>query len=143
MLSSGIVSSLAQTADGSVWVGTVAGLNRVDAASHARMEVEVPAALTEANVRRLLPGQQGDLWIGSNIGLAHWSPQDQRIALLSAGGDDVLAGDINAIVQDADSRLWVGCGAGGLYTLAPGQLELRKVATRVSGKETVVSVAAT
>lgn len=140
VLSSGIVSSLAQTADGSVWVGTVAGLNRVDAASHARMEVEVPAALTEANVRRLLPGQQGDLWIGSNIGLAHWSPQDQRIALLSAGGDDVLAGDINAIVQDADSRLWVGCGAGGLYTLAPGQLELRKVATRVSGKETVVSV---
>lgn len=140
VLSAGMISSLAQTADGSVWVGTSAGLNRIDPISHTALSAQALDILAEASVRRLLPGQRGDLWIGTNIGLAHWTPEQQRIELLPTAGGDVVSGDINALVQDTDGRLWVGCGAGGLYTLSSDQRSLVKVPTRIEGKALTVSI---
>ncbi|WP_170304281.1 ligand-binding sensor domain-containing protein, partial [Duganella radicis] len=65
--------------DGSMWVGTRTGLNRVDAASGAVLERILgdpldPAALSNAYVNTLLTDRRGRLWVGSNGGIDVMEP---------------------------------------------------------------------
>jgi len=60
--------------DGSMWVGTRTGLNRVDIASGAVIERILgdpldPAALSNAYVNTLHTDRRGRLWVGSNGGI--------------------------------------------------------------------------
>ncbi|UXI65845.1 EAL domain-containing protein [Tahibacter amnicola] len=70
----------------------------------------------------------GGYWLPTNnTGLLHWHPQ-QRVArryrLVSADGREMPDPYMNAAVQDAEGRLWVGCSIG-LAVLARGDSALR------------------
>jgi ligand-binding sensor domain-containing protein/signal transduction histidine kinase len=68
-LPDGTVTSLAQTPDGYLWVGTPKGLARFDGDSFTRVESVRDSALRDPSVVGLLTDRQGGLWIASESGL--------------------------------------------------------------------------
>jgi ligand-binding sensor domain-containing protein/signal transduction histidine kinase len=59
----GSVSSIAQTPDGFLWIGTDRGLIRFDGINFRTFEQASPASFAIGPVRKLLVDAQGDLWI--------------------------------------------------------------------------------
>jgi len=59
----GSISSIAQTADGYLWIGTEKGLIRFDGLSFRKFEQAAPAAFPLGPVKGLLADEQGNLWI--------------------------------------------------------------------------------
>ncbi len=128
-LGSGVVSSLAQARDGTVWVGTGDGLHRFDAATEDFERLGVDDGLPDVYVRRLLVGQGDDLWIGTDAGLARRAAASARIAPVPSVDASSGRSDVNALVQSADGRLWVG-GSAGLFTVDADSATLRQMRLR-------------
>jgi ligand-binding sensor domain-containing protein/signal transduction histidine kinase len=98
------VKSLLQTQDGTVWVGTVGGLNRL---VKGRFQ---PVKQTRGTVRTLLQTSDGALWIGTighglyrytNGVFSHWTSAD----LLPSNA-------VLSILEDAERQVWIGTQEG-------------------------------
>ncbi|HEX3716863.1 MAG TPA: two-component regulator propeller domain-containing protein [Verrucomicrobiae bacterium] len=63
------VTSLAQTPDGYLWIGTHKGLARFDGDSFKRVEAGSHSALQDSRILALITDHQGGLWIASESGL--------------------------------------------------------------------------
>jgi signal transduction histidine kinase/streptogramin lyase len=119
------IFSLAQTADGTVWIGTRDGLYRFDARA-GRM---TPAALAPKpvldrlrNVTALMPAAAGGLWIGTfGSGLYWLGPSSDTLVpvLLGPEGSGALNIDSGALALDRDGTLFVGTFGAGLLRASP------------------------
>ncbi|MCA1714018.1 MAG: diguanylate cyclase, partial [Gammaproteobacteria bacterium] len=94
-----------------VWVGTAAGLDRLDPASGARTRVlALPAmALATGSTQALLRAAHGPLWYATAVGLYRIQP----------GGAATLVGpasSMQALLRDRSGRIWAG-GDAGLFLL--------------------------
>src|SRR5690349_307197 len=100
----GIPTSIAETADGAVWVGmrdTGLFCVRDGRASHI--------GLPDQKVNALLPVAGPGLWIGTDSGLVHWDGS----AITRRGVPAALArSPILALARDRDSNLWISTPAG-------------------------------
>ncbi len=116
------VTGLAQTKDGSIWLGVDngTGLFRLDRSGHV-LERLKPG---EGGVRRLLASQDGGLWIATQDGLYRWRENQLRRVMLEGGAP--LRSNVNALSESPDGGLWVGSEQG-LYRLEPGAEALRRV----------------
>jgi len=116
------VTGLAQTRDGSVWLGVDngAGLFRMDRAGRL-LEHLKPG---EGGVRRLLASHDGGLWIATQDGL--YRLLKGQLTRLKLAGGAPLKGNVNALSETPDGGLWVG-SEHGLYRLEPGAQALHKV----------------
>jgi ligand-binding sensor domain-containing protein/signal transduction histidine kinase len=98
------VKRILETRDGTLWVGTVGGLQRLE---HGRFRT-VPGI--HATVRSLLQTSDGTLWIGT-IGDGLWTFRDGRLTRVSRPGflpsDTVLS-----IFEDDQGQIWIGTQAG-------------------------------
>ncbi len=128
-LGNGTVISLVQAADGSIYAGTLAGMYRYQGEDEGFEAIGKTQGLEGNTIRCLLADPSGDLWVGSNYGLARWSAALRRAHGVPVRGAGLLAADINTLAREAGGRLWVG-SAGGLYVLEPGDRELRPVLAR-------------
>src|SRR2546422_4334132 len=70
--SKGIISSIAQTPDGYLWLGTEFGLLRFDGVRRVEWTPPGGEQLPSAEIRNLLVTRDGTLWIGTANGLASW-----------------------------------------------------------------------
>src|SRR3984885_11909698 len=68
----GTVTSIAQTPDGYLWLGTEFGLLRFDGVRFVSWQPPAGEHLPDSFIRRLLAARDGRLWIGTNDGLASW-----------------------------------------------------------------------
>src|ERR1700758_1197464 len=68
----GIVSSIAQTPDGYLWLGTELGLLRFDGVRTVSWQPPAGQHLPSNFIRELLAARDGTLWIGTLKGLASW-----------------------------------------------------------------------
>lgn len=110
-LSSDIVESLTAGTDGSVWVGTTSGLNRLDSATGkvTRFEPETdnPNSLAHEYVGSLLTAKDGTIFIGTKSGLCRFDAAAKTIRRFAAG--NALSNlSIQSLVQDADGKIWAG-----------------------------------
>src|SRR5215475_10983549 len=96
----GIPMSIAETADGAVWVGMRdAGLFCVRDG-----RVSTIPGLPDQKANVLLPGTGPELWIGTDSGLVRWDGS----AVTSRGAPAALGrSPILALARDRDSNLWV------------------------------------
>ena len=99
-------SSMAQTDDGKIWLGTERrGLfylqaDRIFSASMGRVDT---------NINCLLPLQNSELWVGTAKGILRWN----GTRLTSAGVPTSLRNlDVLSILRDRDSNIWVGTSRG-------------------------------
>jgi signal transduction histidine kinase len=98
------VKSILQTSDGTIWVGTVAGLQRLAGGSFQ------PMPSIHATVRSLLQTSDGTLWIGT-IGNGLWTFRDGKLNALHTPG--LLPSDtVLTTLQDDAGQIWIGTQAG-------------------------------
>ena len=108
-LSHNTIWSLARGDDGSIYAGTVAGLNKLDRDQH-RWSVH-SAALRSLGVNALLPALDGGLWAGLwGHGLAHVSRDGATRFYGAANG--IGARSVYALLRAHDHHLWIASAEG-------------------------------
>jgi ligand-binding sensor domain-containing protein len=107
--------------DSIVWVGTGAGLQRINIYTRqvswftfARKEKDQQVAINA--FRRLYSHNDGLLYTGTwNAGVNIFDPQTQRLTALpvqNQPGADLLTTPINAIAKKSDSEIWISTNSG-------------------------------
>jgi ligand-binding sensor domain-containing protein/signal transduction histidine kinase len=100
------VKSFLQTADGTIWVGTVGGLFRL----RPGKENFEPVAGVFGTIRALRETPSGELWAGS-IGEGIFKISGGRVTRLKAPAP-LVSNTVLSIFVDADRNLWIGTQAG-------------------------------
>src|SRR5215470_3018418 len=96
----GEISSIAQTADGYLWLGTQFGLSRFDGVRNVPWQPPQDQPLPSSQIMSLLATRDGTLWIGTFKGLASW--RDGKLT-----GYPELAGRyIFKILEDHEGTVW-------------------------------------
>ena len=108
------ITTLAQDAEGFLWVGTEGGAYRFDGTGFRLWSL--PEGLPSAWVRAFGPNEDGSLWIGTRAGLCLL--KDGRARTLEAG-DPLASAQIHRIFRDTRGRLWVAAESG-LFMSADG-----------------------
>jgi signal transduction histidine kinase/ligand-binding sensor domain-containing protein len=116
----GTISSIAQTPDGYLWLGTEFGLVRFDGVQAVPWQPGDDGQFPTTWVHELLVARDGTLWIGTHNGLASWKDGELRKY-------PEAAGHVTSLLQDAGGTIWVGIDA-------PGRLcAVREAKTQCSG----------
>jgi signal transduction histidine kinase/ligand-binding sensor domain-containing protein/CheY-like chemotaxis protein len=118
------IQTLAQTADGYLWIGTQRGLARFDG---VRFTVYSPAntpALHSQAIDTLLADPDGSLWITTDGGgLVHRRKGGDSASLTTFTTADGLPTDrLRRLVLDPDGTLWIGTSQAGLVRRKAGRL---------------------
>jgi PAS domain S-box-containing protein len=105
-----MISSIAQTADGYLWLGTEFGLLRFDGARAVEWTPPGSERLPESRITHLLTGRDGTLWIGTRAGFASWN--GTKLTRYR----EFDANFIFTILEDHEGTIWVGGGRLGDHT---------------------------
>ncbi len=114
------ITALAETEDGTLWVGThFGGLNRFDRSSKTfkayQHDPSDPASLLDNHVTSLLVDSQGILWVGTRQGLSLFDPDSQGFSHFQQDAGDPRSLSSNTILslyEDIDGAVWVGTDVG-------------------------------
>ena len=108
---SAIVTSVVQTPDGFLWIGTESGLSRFDGLHHTVYRTATHPEIGSNVIRRMLVDRSGALWIGTQVGLVRFQHQQfERI--------DLPTSEIMALAEHPDGRLWVATATAGIFEVA-------------------------
>ena len=99
--SKGFIRSIAQTADGYLWLGTEFGLLRFDGVSAVPWEPPGGQHLPSTDIRSLQGARDGRLWIGTYGGLASW--KDGKLTHYPELDGQI----IEALLEDREGTIWV------------------------------------
>jgi diguanylate cyclase (GGDEF)-like protein len=121
-LSGDVVTSIAEAADGVLWIGTYGdGLTRLDLASNRKTEFrhdpDDPDSLSDDRVMSVHIDHQQQVWVGTrNGGLNRLSASGSFDRFQHAPRDprSISGNAITTIASDPDGTLWVGVFDGGL-----------------------------
>jgi DNA-binding NarL/FixJ family response regulator/signal transduction histidine kinase/ligand-binding sensor domain-containing protein len=99
--SEGFIRSIAQTADGYLWLGTEFGLRRFDGVRAVPWEPPAGQHLPSSDIRSLKGARDGHLWIGTFRGLASW--KDGKLTHYPELDGQI----IEALLEDREGTIWV------------------------------------
>jgi ligand-binding sensor domain-containing protein/signal transduction histidine kinase len=102
------VSSIVQTQDGYLWVGTFGGLARFDGIRFETFGED--AGLKNERILCLCADREGNLWVGSEGG-GLFCFRDGKFSALTTR-DGLLHNIVMSLAQDNRGRLWIGTYAG-------------------------------
>ncbi|GAB2876078.1 ligand-binding sensor domain-containing diguanylate cyclase [Pseudoduganella ginsengisoli] len=133
----GVVTAVAQDAQGYIWAGGATGVARYDAYDFVRFPIRSKPDDTEviSSVTAIAPGRDGRVWLGlATFGLV---ALDARTGLSefflhdAANPASVGAGMVRAIISDGADGFWIALVDGGLdhYVAATRKFEHRRAAT--------------
>src|ERR1700722_2869992 len=98
----GIITSLAQTPDGYLWIGTELGLLRFDGVRPVLWQPPSGQHLPGTLITYLLAAHDGTLWIGTFNGLASWKDGKLREVPELAGQS------VTSVLETRDRTIWIG-----------------------------------
>jgi signal transduction histidine kinase len=108
-LPNGPVRALWEDRDGNIWVGTNAGLARLEKGRLVTSSGE--GGFPREMVRSVFEDREGDLWVGANSGLNRLRDDTFTVYGKSEG---LPSDEPNTVFQDRGGRIWVGFHEGGL-----------------------------
>ena len=118
------IHALLEDRDGRVWVGTRYGgvfQLAVDAASHrptVRRVYAAPRDLPTSWINTIVQSADGAVWVGSNGGLFHFLPgQDRDDYQIRVYSTSEKPDEVWAIAEDRQHNLWLGRKSGGVAKL--------------------------
>jgi len=95
------VTSVVQTADGYLWIGTQAGLTRFDGLRFDAQELTGLPGIGSEDVSRLVRDRAGDLWVGARSGVAQFREgRPVRIPVEDIAG-------VRDVAADPDGGVWL------------------------------------
>jgi signal transduction histidine kinase/ligand-binding sensor domain-containing protein len=97
----GTIFSIAQTADGYLWLGGEFGLQRFDGIQFVPWQAPGLPSTSSFRVLYLIGSRDGSLWIGSNQGLARW--KDHQLTTYP----EMAKQQIDRILEDREGTVWV------------------------------------
>jgi signal transduction histidine kinase/ligand-binding sensor domain-containing protein len=98
----GTITSIAQTPDGYIWLGTEFGLLRFDGVRAVPWQPPAGQQLPGTLITPLLVTRDGTLWIGTTAGLASWKDRElKQVAELSGR-------PVTSLVETRDGTVWIG-----------------------------------
>jgi signal transduction histidine kinase/ligand-binding sensor domain-containing protein len=112
------ISSMAQTPDGWLWLGTADGLFRFDGVAFARVPLPTRGMLARDQIFTMHAADNGDLWIAhmfSGVSVLRADGRLEDIAELPGQP----AGAVSSMASDVDASLWV-ISTAGLFHLERG-----------------------
>jgi signal transduction histidine kinase/ligand-binding sensor domain-containing protein len=95
----GAIYSIAQTADGYLWLGTEFGVLRFDGIRTTPWSSD--RVLPSTKITKLLAGRDGTLWIGTSKGLASW--KDGKITTYAELADHIA----DRLLEDRSGTIWL------------------------------------
>lgn len=121
-LSQATVTSIVQDATGFMWFGTQDGLNRYDGHRFVVYtgDPQDPHSLPHSSIFALAASPDGDVWIGTDAGLARWHRNTGSFSSYHHdpnNSQSLSANDIRVLLRDQNESLWVGTESGGLNRL--------------------------
>jgi ligand-binding sensor domain-containing protein/signal transduction histidine kinase len=99
----GAPTSIAQTTDGYLWIGSRSGMVRFDGARFVPFTPPAGEKLRSTRILALQAARDGSLWIGSRSGLQQW--KDGHLKDYPDATDAVMA-----LVEDRDGKIWFARG---------------------------------
>jgi ligand-binding sensor domain-containing protein/signal transduction histidine kinase len=116
------VDAITQDRSGQFWIGTMSGsLFRFNPATRQSVayphSAANPAGCGNREVRALFVDHLGTLWAGVKDSLCAFDPPTNRFRTYKAGVQGVV--EIDAIAEDAEGILWIGCRHGGVQRFDP------------------------
>ncbi len=113
------IQDLCEGDDGSIWVATMAGLDRLDRSTdrftHHRAAADDPRSLSHDMVLAVHQDSAGRTWAGTAAGLDRYEPADSSFSHhLGGAGDaaDSRPAPVRKIFEDSRGELWVGINNG-------------------------------
>ncbi len=120
-VSGGVIHEFAQSKDGYIWLATEAGLRRFDGVNAVLWQPPEVQRLPSNDIRGLLAGSDGTLWLGTAKGLASWkSGKLTRYPQLDGF-------DVNTLREDHEGTIWVAAVKWERAFSEPGRLCAIKV----------------
>ena len=124
MLQDGIVTALAQTPDGTLWLGSyLKGLFRLPPGSS---EWQRCTGLDDNFVLRLLVAKDGTLWAATVTGLARWRADLRHFEVWPTENNTPSRLTTIGLAEDKEGRIWVASNAG-LWVVEPGSKFMRGI----------------
>ncbi|MFH1725048.1 MAG: two-component regulator propeller domain-containing protein [Elusimicrobiota bacterium] len=101
--------------DGShLWVGTYGGVTRLDKTTGEMTRYDAAnSGLPDNMVAGLAKDINGDLWIGTDNGLARFDGSDWTV--YDSGNSPMPRNDVTCLAVEADGTKWIGVFMGGLF----------------------------
>ena len=104
------ITSIAQTQDGYLWMGTFGGLARFDGARFVVFDKSTSPALRNSGVHALLADRSGGLWVGTNGG--GLTLLRDGVARTFGVAEGLGADVVRSLFQDSKGRVWAGTNGG-------------------------------
>lgn len=133
-----------ETADGTLYVGTMTGLHRFDPQGNrfvrgidARQDHESVGA-----IRDMVGAGDGKIWLGTSRGLFRLDPEtgEREHWRHDAGRPDSLPSDsITRLYVDSSQRLWIGTSLDGLARFDPANSEMLRFRAHANRADTLAS----
>ena len=124
--------TLFEDKDGNIWVGTLAGLSKIDPLNGKitsyHPHLSVSGNEWSNNVLSIYEDKHGILWVGTYDGLNKFDKASNKFISCQRHNDNdsssLINNTINSIYEDKSGNLWIGTG-GGLekYDFATGKFK--------------------
>lgn len=105
-LPQGTVTSIVQTQDGYLWIGTYNGLARFDGTQFRVLNPANTPGLTSARIVQLFEGRDGGLWVGAEEGQV-LRLKDGTITEYETPNHGSAARMVRQMCEDAEGKLWL------------------------------------
>jgi signal transduction histidine kinase/ligand-binding sensor domain-containing protein len=107
------ISSVTQSADGYIWLGTQEGVVRFDGFTFDVFDKR-REGLESKTITAVLEDSRGTLWIGTVAGLSRYSKGRFETLTIEDGLSDNY---VSALLEDAHGRIWVGSYGSGISVI--------------------------